>query len=421
MICAVRPRSRESIPHFGYQGPQGGRMPELPLVYLPRGLDNSSGGQTTVASSAWGPLRDQLLHFSYGAGSLFLVLRDEVDGQLQGAVVPLAGEFRSGAHRGRFHTAVGQLYVTGMQGWGCYTPDDGCFQRVRFTGADVQLPTGFRVHENGVAITFSAPLDRQSAGQARNHFAQCWNYRYGPNYGSPELSIRHPGMRGHDTLPIAAAHVLNDGRTLFLEIADLQPVNQLHLRVQPESGVQRDLFVTVHKLAEPFTALPNYRPVARQIPPHPMLADLAMALRSAPNPLRKKIAGARPITIETGSNLSYATRLIRVRAGEPIALTLKNPDVVPHNWALVKPGSLERVGELTNHLIADPDAALKHYIPDTPDVLAYTTVVLPQDDETIYFRAPKTLGRYPYLCTFPGHWKVMNGEMLVEPEGDHAH
>jgi azurin len=37
----------------------------------------------------------------------------------------------------------------------------------------------------------------------------------------------------------------------------------------------------------------------------------------------------------------------------------------------------------------------------------------PQDQFTISIRAPATPGRYPYLCTFPGHWMVMNGEMIV--------
>ena len=40
-------------------------------------------------------------------------------------------------------------------------------------------------------------------------------------------------------------------------------------------------------------------------------------------------------------------------------LTLINPDVVPHNWALARPGTLERVGRLANQLIADPEAALR--------------------------------------------------------------
>jgi len=33
---------------------------------------------------------------------------------------------------------------------------------------------------------------------------------------------------------------------------------------------------------------------------------------------------------------------------------------------------------------------------------------------TISFRAPAEPGRYPYLCTFPGHWMIMNGDLIVE-------
>ena len=47
-------------------------------------------------------------------------------------------------------------------------------------------------------------------------------------------------------------------------------------------------------------------------------------------------------------------------------------------------------------------------------MLVYTDMVDPQDQFTIHFRAPAEKGRYPYLCTFPGHWMVMNGEMIVQ-------
>ncbi len=413
MICAVRASSQPPS-FFGYRGPRDGRAPDLPLVYLPRGLDNSSGGQVYVASDRWGPLQGQLVHFSFGAGTHFLVLRDEVDGQLQGAAVPLPGEFLSGAHRGRFNPRDGQLYVSGMAGWGSYTPDDGCFQRVRYTGHPVQLPIGFHVYQNGVTVTFSEPLDAKVASQPRSHFAQCWNYRYSAAYGSPEFSTHHPGVRGHDALTIASAHVLADGHTLFLELPELQPVNQLHLRLHVDAGAAHDLFATVHKLDEPFTDFPNYQPIVKSIAPHPILSDIALVTKLVPNPYRQPIPNARPITLETGKNLTFAVRSFKVRAGEAIQFTLANPDVVPHNWALVKPGSLERVGELANRLVADPEAAARHYIPQTIDVLFYTDVVAPQDQFTIHFRSPNQPGRYPYLCTFPGHWMVMNGELIVE-------
>ncbi len=66
---------------------------------------------------------------------------------------------------------------------------------------------------------------------------------------------------------------------------------------------------------------------------------------------------------------------------------MKNPDVVPHNWVLLKPGTLETVGGLANKLVGDPDAYLNQYVPQTDDVLAYTDIVEPQQSMTIYFRA----------------------------------
>jgi azurin len=87
---------------------------------------------------------------------------------------------------------------------------------------------------------------------------------------------------------------------------------------------------------------------------------------------------------------------------------------VPHNWALIKPGTLNLVGDLVNKIIAEPDAASRQYIPKTSDVLVFTDIVVPQEQFAISFRAPTAPGRYPYLCTFPGHWMVMNGEMIVE-------
>jgi azurin len=32
---------------------------------------------------------------------------------------------------------------------------------------------------------------------------------------------------------------------------------------------------------------------------------------------------------------------------------------------------------------------------------------------TLRFFAPDEPGDYPYICTFPGHWRVMKGVMKV--------
>jgi putative heme-binding domain-containing protein len=413
MICEVPTMAAEQ-PYFGYGGPRNGKPPTLPLAYLPRGLDNSSGGQVYVSSDKWGPLQGQRVHFSFGAASHFLLLRDDVDGHGQGAVVPLVGDFNSGVHRGRFNPQDGQLYVSGMSGWGSYSPDDGCFQRVRYTGDPVQLPRRFHVHRNGLLVEFTQPLDRTLVENTAHHFAQAWNYRYGSGYGSPEFSPSHYGVPGHDPVPIESVRLLPDARTLFLEMPDLQPVNQLHLNIGIAPDRTCDLFATIHKLDQPFRDLPNYHEPIRPVAAHPILRDLAFTAKREPNPWRRPIVGCREVRLEASKNLTFATPTIRVKAGEAIRLTLANPDVVPHNWVLVKPGMLKSVGEMANRLIADPDAVARNYVPKTDEVLVYTDVVPSRDKATIHFRVPAERGRYPFLCTFPGHWMVMNGEMLVE-------
>ncbi len=164
MICGVKGGALPSTepPFYGFRGPKFTKRPIdrplLPMVYLPRGLDNSAGGQVYIDSNRWGPLSGNMVHLSFGTGTHFLLLRDEVNGEIQGGVIPLPGDFLSGVHRGRFSPRDGQLYVSGMGGWGTYTPRNGCFQRVRYAATKTQMPIGMHVHENGIMIRCSEPL-----------------------------------------------------------------------------------------------------------------------------------------------------------------------------------------------------------------------------------------------------------------------
>ncbi len=401
--------------HYGYPGPRNDEVPSLPLVYLPRGIDNSSAEQIEITSDRWGPFQGNRIHLSYGAASTFLLLRDVVDGQPQGAVWPIPGDYLSGIHRGRFNPVDGQLYVVGQAGWGTYSSLDGCFQRLRYTGDPIQAPRSIHVVENGVVLGFNLPIDPSSAARPGACFAQAWNYRYSASYGSLEHSTIHPGAIGHDVLPIRGVHVVGDGRTLFLEIPDVQPVDTLHLRLDLGDGWPQELFATVHKLAPPFTDFPGYRPSRKIVAAHPRLADMvALQYKKVPNPWAAKLPKARGIKMVAGKNLTFATPAFKVKAGETIRLTFVNPDVVPHNWVLLRPGTQATVGDLVNKIIAEPDAAIRGYVPRTDDVLVYTDITEPGASSSIDFKAPDSPGRYPFLCSFPGHWMVMNGVMTVE-------
>ena len=228
VINEVRPGG-----HYGYGGPKPERGPagqDPPLAWLPRMMDNSSGGQTWVTSDRWGPLAGQLLHFSYGKCRMMLVLRERVGEVVQGAVIDFPGvSYSSGAMRGRFSPHDGQLYVSGLKGWASAAVDDGCLQRVRYTGQPVTLPVKRQTYANGLALSFSEPLDQSAAEDPGSYHLEAWNYHYSAGYGSPDLKLSDPGEEGHDELPVRSATLLADGRTVLLEIPSLPAANQLSI------------------------------------------------------------------------------------------------------------------------------------------------------------------------------------------------
>lgn len=402
--------------HFGYGGPKAGQAPKPPLLYLPRGEDNSSAGQVFLSDGAWPALRGagNLVHLSFGAGSALMVTRQQVGGQWQGAAQRIASDFLSGAQQGRFNPKDGHLYVTGIAGWQTYTTDDGCLQRLRHVGGAPVL-VAHEVRDNGVWLRFDAALDARAVGGRGAHFAQAWNYRYAAAYGSPEFSVAHPGVVGHDVLEVRSAHVLGDGREVFIEIPQLTVAHQVHLNLRLVADRTTDVFLTAHALAEPFKEFPGYLAIPKVAHAH---AAAAVGAATALRPVRweTEVCGNPPqeITLEIATGLQFAQRELRVKAGRGVALTVVNPDSMPHNWVLTRPNALEAVTLLSAKMAADPDAYSRHYVPETADILCHTRLIDAGKRTTVYFNAPKEPGRYPYLCTFPGHAQIMRGVLIVE-------
>jgi putative membrane-bound dehydrogenase-like protein len=104
---------------------------------------------------------------------------------------------------------------------------------------------------------------------------------------------------------------------------------------------------------------------------------------------------------------------LRVAPGQLVELVFTNSDVMQHNFILGAPGSLPQIGSAADALLTGPNAAAQQFVPSTPHVLFATTLIDPGQTLTVQFRAPAQAGRYPYVCTFPGHWRVMNGVLSV--------
>jgi plastocyanin len=133
-----------------------------------------------------------------------------------------------------------------------------------------------------------------------------------------------------------------------------------------------------------------------------------------PNPFDNQ-PGLQTITIKTiPERLLYDLREFKVAPGAPVKLVFENPDVTPHNLLIVQPGAADEVGLAGNEMAKTPDGFAKGFIPDSPKILHKTKMLNQGDSETLRFTAPTAKGKYPYICTFPGHWLVMKGEMIVE-------
>ncbi|MFO1003194.1 MAG: PA14 domain-containing protein [Planctomycetaceae bacterium] len=109
----------------------------------------------------------------------------------------------------------------------------------------------------------------------------------------------------------------------------------------------------------------------------------------------------------------YDRETVAVQAGRPVEFRLTNTDNMPHNFAVVLPGTMAEVGELAEATGRDADAASRNFIPKSDKILVASKLVQPEQTDSIFFEVPKEPGIYPYVCTYPGHWRRMYGALYV--------
>jgi hypothetical protein len=231
---------------------------DKPICWLPQYVDNSAGGQIWVPRGTWGPLAGGLLHLSWGRCTVHWLMREAIDGHgpdavLQGGVVRLPiPKLLSGPITGAFNPQDGHLYVVGLHGWQTSGEKDGCLQRIRYTGAKLNMPLELNARKDGLLVRFSDPLDAAAAEDVKNYSIEQWNYRYSEQYGSDHWSVADPGRMGHDAVKIASAAASADGRSVLLKIPGIKPVMQMKLayRLKARDGtpVEDVIHHTIHKL-----------------------------------------------------------------------------------------------------------------------------------------------------------------------------
>lgn len=112
--------------------------------------------------------------------------------------------------------------------------------------------------------------------------------------------------------------------------------------------------------------------------------------------------------------MAFDKTILTVTAGTQVSLVFKNPDEMVHNLVIGKPGSSAKIGQAADKMAGDKDGYEKNFVPRLPEVLYATPLVGAGGTYQLDFKAPAP-GEYPFLCTFPGHWQIMNGVLKVIP------
>lgn len=129
-------------------------------------------------------------------------------------------------------------------------------------------------------------------------------------------------------------------------------------------------------------------------------AHRAMAVRTV---ALKAIPGA----------MQYDVKEVKAKPGEVLEFTLENTDTIQHNLLIVLPGKMSEVGVAADKMGETAAGKARQFVPDMPSVLAVMGLIDPGKSGRLFFRVPEKPGTYQYVCTYPGHWRMMNGKLKV--------
>ena len=118
------------------------------------------------------------------------------------------------------------------------------------------------------------------------------------------------------------------------------------------------------------------------------------------------------IILNSSDLMKFDQNELRVFEGQEITLTLNHTgkmskEIMGHNFVLLK-----KKTDLDDFAQRAMLARENEYIPVGDETIAYTKMIGGGESDTITFIAPKK-GSYTYICTFPGHYGLMKGVLIV--------
>ena len=386
---------------------------KLPTVWFPHTIMGISTSDIVADTTdgGFGPFAGQLLVGDQGHSKIMRVFLEKVEGEYQGACFPFREGFASGLLRMRWGPDDA-LYV-GMtsRGWASTGPAPYGLQRLRWTGKTPFEIKAMRAQSNGFELEFTQPVDEATAARPESYSLTSFTYAYHRTYGSPVLDQQPCNIQRVEVSP--------DRMKVRLFMSGLRE-GYIH-QLKAEGVNNRSGRALLHNTA--YYTL-NNRPegeILEDHTGHEMIAGNTSSQDDAncgPSDNKRKLEmpddwddADVTITVGTKPGLQYDIKSFEVTEGDRVRLVFNNNDDMLHNLVVVEPNTADQVGELAMNL--GLDGSQQGYVPEAEEVLFHTCIMQPGSSETIYFIAPPP-GEYTYVCTFPGHSRVMRGTMIVK-------
>ena len=303
--------------------------------------------------------------------------------------------------------------------------------------------------KGGLELRFTEPLDTEIARETSNYRIRQWTYPWTSQYGTrgKVYSAFNPGEATADPVTIDSVQISDDRKTLTLEIPTLRQdlaqtsLGQLpglpdmvdtpmglvmaidyQLRFQDGTEASQQIHKTIHRVAGDEATHSIHEKMDHSI------SDIVSNQSTSISDSQKKATvpkgtipeGARVVDMKsTGIALSYDVTEIRMKAGETLFIRYHNASEMNHNIVIVKSEEdINPVGIAALSAQADDFVPQKlnpkAYFSQEQDRILAASALAYSGDTVVFEFTPPGPGTYPYICTYTGHFTMMQGRIHVE-------
>jgi azurin len=390
---------------------------KLPAVWFPHTLMGISTAdiQEDTTKGAFGPFVGQYFVADQGHSKVMRMTLEKVNGQYQGACYPFREGWASGILRLRWGNDGSLIGGMTSRGWSSTGKADFALQRLIWTGKTPFEMKDIKAMPDGLEIEFTMPVDKKSARNVKNYDLNSFTYQYHHQYGSP--------ITNKAATPLKGIFVSEDGLKVRLVIDNLREgyIQEVKLGdILTTSGtplLHNVAYYTMNAIPAGSKADLAANQLIKEVEmkhEHTTMPASTMTKVSSKRITSMPVDWTAPdqvLTLGTKPGLKYDRAELKVKAGAKIQLNFNNNDDMQHNMVITMPNAANEIGAAALDLgLSGSDLS---YVPESAKVLFHTFLLEPGTSETIYFIAPEKAGTYQYVCTYPGHYSIMQGVLKV--------